>query len=161
MKCKREKKSKKESVVVDSVATNVSEQQSVDSKPVTSAKTKKSKRERKIGRFFNPLVRIMQYGIDAFVSYWVVMATATSFLPVMGTSMGRMIIVGDVSNIVIVMLLWAIPYLFVAAFLFVAELIFIKWFVRKMKHMCDSLIERYRKKQEAFFDEAKSDSSDK
>lgn len=128
-------------------------------KSAKSGQTVSIEKRRKIGRFFNPLVRILQYMILVLVVYNTIMYCVGYAIPMIGDMIGGLIPNLVDMDMLAAIMFWVMPYLFASAFLFVGVLSFIKWFNRFLRKHADNLIEKYRLKQESFFETASVDAN--
>lgn len=105
---------------------------------------------RKIGRVFNPMVRLMQVFITALVIYFFVYLCAVYVVPVIGGMLATVVDMSALDNWTMLLTMWIFPYLFVVAMLFVGALTAIKMLAVIINRFSEKLIVDYKAKQEEF-----------
>lgn len=108
----------------------------------------KQQRSKKIGRIFNPTVRVLQYTLTAFVVYFIVTMVAMYVVPVIGGMLASVIDMSALDTWISLLTLWGMPYLFVAGLLFIGVLWLIKRVAAAIGNFADNLISEYRTRQE-------------
>lgn len=104
-------------------------------------------KEKKIGRIFNPAMRILRCMIIATAVYLLLVVSATTVVPAIGGLLGSIVNVNTMDGWPVLIATWVMPYLFLTGFVFVADYMVIRWFVKRISRWTDKIVDDYRQKR--------------